>query len=532
MLKAGDRGPAGEEEGRPVPNSRTTLVNLGDLCSAPSDEDFVREAYRRILGRECDSCGLVHGLDMLRAHTPRRVVLLELVNSDEARRTGVQFTGIPAAPAARNRVRLPFGSALRHPVRLVRDVLRHIWLSPSESLQQKLSLVLREIGVRADTMSARVDQAHWTLSEKLDTYVGDLRDRQMDLSESIDSLEQYLRWAAAPVQGSFGAIKEQLREVEAMLEAQETRSAVLEAPASRQERHQLLVEQLRALRTLVDSAEQRSVSGIEETRHSVRAPVLQAGDNVLVTEVDGLIVGIPGEEWRLAAYYVFRGLPEHGVMRRFRELIRPGTVVVDVGANIGMYTLQAARKLGGRGKVHSFEPAPRTFRLLRDNVKVNGFLESGIIELHQLAVTDKAGTADLAVFSDNCGHNTLFFEGDVQRVSVGTVSLDEALKTTPVVDVVKIDAEGAEPLILRGMSNIVNRNPQIRILLEFAPVHLRRAGVAPRDFLAEIASLSLGVHRIHDESGELLEVTADELETAFSANLELHRRAGTAGAAP
>jgi FkbM family methyltransferase len=295
--------------------------------------------------------------------------------------------------------------------------------------------------------------------------------------------------------------------------------------------YKALVDQTDALRLSTAEARDRASLEFAETQRRLHPPIVLAGNNVLVTEVDGFIVGLPGEEWRLAAYHAFRGVPEPGVARRFQSLIRPGMAVVDIGANVGMYTLYAARLLATRGKVYSFEPTPRTFQILKDNVQVNGFSELGIVELRQAAVSDSVGTAQFAVFADNCGHNTLFFDGDsVQQVSVSMVTLDHALDGETSIDIVKIDAEGAEPFILRGMRRILNRNPGIRILLEFAPVHLRRAGIDPHQFLAEISSLGFHIHRIHDESGELMETHGPDLMDVFSANLELARNITWSGA--
>jgi FkbM family methyltransferase len=205
-------------------------------------------------------------------------------------------------------------------------------------------------------------------------------------------------------------------------------------------------------------------------------------------------------------------------------------VVVDVGANIGIYTLYAARLLAGKGKVHSFEPTPRTWQILRDNVQVNGFLELGLIELHECAVSDRAGTAGFFIFRSDSGHNTLFEEGQSgERIEVSTVALDEALRDEARVDIVKIDAEGAEPFILRGMRGVIERSPGIRILMEFAPAHLRRAGIDPAGFLDEIAALGFTFRRIHDETGEPLVVSRDQLVDVLSANLELARAVTLSG---
>jgi FkbM family methyltransferase len=252
--------------------------------------------------------------------------------------------------------------------------------------------------------------------------------------------------------------------------------------------------------------------------------VLRGGDNILVTEVDGVILGLPGEEWRLAAYYALRGFPEPGLVRLFKSLVQPGMVVVDVGAHIGLYTLQAARLIGAAGRVYGFEPAPRTFRILSDNVRVNGFAECNKIILRQVAVSDRAGTANLNLFSAESGHNTLYGSQADTRVTVDTISLDEALREECRVDVVKIDAEGAEPLILRGMREIIARNPQLRILLEFAPTHLQRAGLAPAAFLDQIDDLGLTAMVVEDVTGELLPVDREKLLSAFTANLCLRKR--------
>lgn len=263
---------------------------------------------------------------------------------------------------------------------------------------------------------------------------------------------------------------------------------------------------------------------IAEVSRRVYSPVLlgESENNVLVTEVEGFIVGVPSEEWRVAAHFAFRGVLEPGLTTVFKHIVRPGMIVVDVGANIGMYTLLGARLLEGRGKVHSFEPTPRISAILRNNVQVNGFLESGIIEFHESAVTDERGSARLVVFPKDSGHNTLFWDSDgVEAIRVPTISLDEALKHESHVDIVKIDAEGAEPKIIRGMRETILRNPSIRIALEFAPSHLMRAGVNPTEFLSELQGLGFEITLIDDQTGELKEVSPGELISGFSANLHL-----------
>ena len=263
---------------------------------------------------------------------------------------------------------------------------------------------------------------------------------------------------------------------------------------------------------------------IADVRHQQRSPVFQAGPDVIVTEVDGFLLGVPSQEWRLGAYYALRGLPEPGMTRLFASFIQPGMVVVDIGAHIGIYTLFALRQLSGHGRLYSFEPTPKTFALLHDNVQVNGFLESGVVRLDHRAISDHAGTANFTAYPNNSGHNSLFSGSTPgESLTVETVTLDLALADEPKIDVIKIDAEGSEPFVLRGMAEILARNPGLRIFVEFAPEHLRRAGIEPLQWYEELSELGLRVQRVEDVSGDLLPVEADSLLNCISWNLLLTR---------
>jgi len=413
--------------------ARSETVDVGGLSAISDDEGFLREAYRLILGREVDVSGFVGSLELLRRHVPRRVILLQLINSDEGRDRRIRFTGVEKvdpSPRGRTRFLSPRDFAGRMSA-AIRDRIRSVLFARFDSLDHKLNFLLRDV--------ARLGEA------------------------------------TAAVRAS----------------AAETAQAM---------------------------------ASFGEMRGRIQPPVISAGD-VLATEVEGLIVGVPGDEWRAAAYHAFRGAMEPGLTKYFRTLIKPGNVVVDVGANVGFYTLLAAQLLQGKGRIYSFEPAPRTYKLLKDNVQVNGFLEPGMICLHQLAVTDRSGRSRLSVFDGDCAHNTLFSDGLADReIEVSTTPLDEIPGAQERVDLVKIDAQGAEPLVVRGMWRLVERNPGIRIVLEFAPALLRRAGFAPGDFLEDLASFGFTVRRIHEETGDLLEVTREALTEVFSAHLQLERR--------
>jgi FkbM family methyltransferase len=587
-------------------------VDISELPAIADDEGFLREAYRKVLGRECDVSGFVNYLELLKRHVPRRIILLQLINSEEGRRRGIRFTGIQEVGSSTGRRPSPFSvRALAGRIgAILRDLIRRILFTRFDSIDHKLEFLLREVTARTDTVVAKADVSFVSLSQKLDAYVANLseenrRGREELAQQSSQALElrrsvaiaqellarvqlqtsalgQDLASQALRLDRSIGALKRDLEELRvgldeatgalgtsvtaaaeearrgvagvnktiqanasAVIEEQRraldsiqsigaaTSAAAVEAKQGMAALHKaiqastsaMVEEQRRALDSIQSSATANSeatLASLADVFARIRPPVISAGADILVAEVAGMIVGVPGNEWRMAAYHAFRGVMEPGLTKYFCTLVKPGTVVVDVGANVGIYTLLAAKLLEGTGKIYSFEPTPRIYEILRDNVQVNSFLELGIVQLHQVAVTDRSGKARLSIFNNDSGHNTLFRDGKADdEIDVATTSLDEILATQERVDIVKIDAEGAEPLIVRGMQQVIKRNPKIRILLEFAPVHLKRAGSSPLEVLDEFASFGFDIRRIDDVNGDLLSVTPGELAEVFSANLQL-----------
>ena len=518
----------------------STTVDLAPLLAIADDASFVRESYLRIFGRECDVGGFVHYRELLRNHFSRRVMILQLVESAEAKGGGRRYVGLwdrsqegRLVPGARWLSALKL-SVWNRPRRLFEFFLR---ASRVESIERKLDYVMRESAIQGERNISKLDHTLFAISDKVDRYVADLIIQQADLTALVreNGVQQ-----ASQAHTSFlrqGAMAEEGRQHRAAVleaiagEGIQQRAAVLGALVEEGSEHRALIRSLTDA-TLHNNAQLEQLrlenqalrESIADIRHQQRSPVFQAGPDVIVTEIDGLLLGVPSQEWRLGAYYALRGLPEPGMTRLFASFIQPGMVVVDIGAHIGIYTLFALRQLSGHGRVYSFEPTPKTFALLRDNVQVNGFLESGVARLDQRAISDHAGTANFTAYAANSGHNSLFGDAAVgETLSVETVTLDAALADEPRIDVIKIDAEGSEPFVLRGMKGILGRNPAVRIFVEFAPGHLRRAGIEPLQWYEELAELGLKVQRVEDVSGDLLPVEPETLADCISWNLLLTR---------
>jgi FkbM family methyltransferase len=185
------------------------------------------------------------------------------------------------------------------------------------------------------------------------------------------------------------------------------------------------------------------------------------------------------------------------------ERLRPGMVFFDVGAHVGYFSLLASHLVGESGQVHSFEPTPRTFRLLADNAK-----NHPNITVNNVAVYSHA---DEMVFNDFGAMNFAFNSFFPARVPGGravpevkhhikTISLDEYVeKTGAKPDMVKIDAESAEYQIIDGMKNTL-KTCRPFFLIEVGDLDL--PGVRPCSEVIEYAC-SFGYRPLMFEDGGL-----------------------------
>lgn len=175
----------------------------------------------------------------------------------------------------------------------------------------------------------------------------------------------------------------------------------------------------------------------------------------------------------------------------FVRSIREGDIVVDVGANVGYYTLIAGRLVGAGGRVYAFEPEPEAFSFLERNVRLNG-LENVVLE--QKAVSNEAGSLRLYIAERNRGDHRIFQVDGEHRpyVEVESVVLDDYFgERAGDVDVVKIDTQGAEMVILQGMDRILTESEDLVLAVEYWPKGLHDFGVDPLAMLDLLESHDL-----------------------------------------
>lgn len=164
-----------------------------------------------------------------------------------------------------------------------------------------------------------------------------------------------------------------------------------------------------------------------------------------------------------------------------RDLIKPGDRVLDIGANMGYYTVLFADWVGASGIVDAVEPDPDNFALLDANTR--DFQQQGRVHLHTLALSESSGTAKLFHSKDNVGMHRLYdsicCDGSFKEVAV---CRGDDLALAPL-DVIKIDIEGYEAFALRGLSDTLTNSPNLKILCEFSPLSMMEAGVQPVQWL-------------------------------------------------
>jgi FkbM family methyltransferase len=206
--------------------------------------------------------------------------------------------------------------------------------------------------------------------------------------------------------------------------------------------------------------------------------LMRAGVRSLSVSMDGLVLSGPVTSWNTLTQ-IGSGQYEPTEVELFKQALRVGQTVVDVGANVGLYSLIAARAVGDEGRVFSFEPDPRTVPFLAENATRNHLKNITIVSA---AASDVEGTQEMYL-APHANRSSLYrtptLDGLERVESVETVSVDSVLGDSKV-DVVKVDAEGSEPQVFRGMARSLTRDSVV--FLEFNPVALQATGVEPADF--------------------------------------------------
>ena len=157
------------------------------------------------------------------------------------------------------------------------------------------------------------------------------------------------------------------------------------------------------------------------------------------------------------------GFWEWDLTKGVADIMRPGMTCVDIGANAGYFTALFASL--GAGRVLAVEPHPELARRLRASAELNGWSQ---VEVFEAAILDGPGTTRLCISGDDNlgGASVMGSHAAIMIDDIPVMSMDQLLTEETSVDIIKMDAEGAEPTIWKGMRDTVARYPDIQIFAE------------------------------------------------------------------
>ena len=369
-------------------------------------------------------------------------------------------------------------------------------LSKTEAMQEQLC---QKLGRYVDGTETLISREGAALSFEVNKATSDMQaalaKTQTDLTSRVQEVAEQLNTALPKT----------------VVEARAEILARLAEGVATQER--LLHAELNQLNPLLDRIESYGMA-------AARRVAIPCGVGAVMVRTSVGYVLCENEDHALIATLIECGELELGTRHLIQRILEPGDVFVDVGANIGMHSLAAAHAMRGQGRVIALEPFLPTARLLKKTIWMNGF--TNMVEIHCAAASNEQCERTLHLGATS-GHHSLFpldeiSSTDSVTVKVHTTTVD-IITANSLVNLFKIDAEGAELEVLEGAAALLKRSNDIGIIAEFGRHHLNRIGVTPDEWFDRFRKLGLKCQAIHPSTGVLDDISIDELEKIESINL-------------
>ena len=225
----------------------------------------------------------------------------------------------------------------------------------------------------------------------------------------------------------------------------------------------------------------------------------------------------PNDAFRLSIYGI------HGThdFKIIKNNVKDGDNVIDLGANIGYFTLILAKLVGPTGKVFAFEPDPRNLTLLKKNVEYNNYKNVIVVPKAVSNVNDKC---TLYVGQKTFGQNRIYKpeKTDTQKfipMDSETIRLDDFFKANNLLDkisFIKMDIEGSEFLALSGMKEILKLNKNIKIFTEVETSYLEDAGSSYDQFIDVLTENKFTLSLADNRNEALIKVDRSQLKKILS----------------
>ena len=210
-----------------------------------------------------------------------------------------------------------------------------------------------------------------------------------------------------------------------------------------------------------------------------------------------------GKKFYPYIYEKYKLFTEKKTLLQLASFIKTGSLVLDIGANVGVYTKIFSNAVGPKGKVIAIEPEPINIKILTSIFQNS---ESNVL-IVKAAASDKNEKLFLTQNNFNPAGSYISNNGlPIQGVTVDELALNIKIP----VSLIKIDVEGLEFSVLKGMENILKNNKKIKILFEFMPKNTMEAGFIPIELLNYLTSYDFKLFCIDESTKKLLHVSNNE----------------------
>ena len=212
-------------------------------------------------------------------------------------------------------------------------------------------------------------------------------------------------------------------------------------------------------------------------------------------------------------YFFYKNVSDKEKIKLLKREIRPGMIILDLGGNIGFYSILFSKLVGTQGKVHVFEPDTLNFKYLKKNTQ-----KFENIKLYNMAVGLNSGPIKLYKSKDlNVDHRTYDSDEERDYIEVPCVSIDEFFNDKTYFDFVKIDIQGYDCHAFEGMQRTIQNSKNIRIVSELWPYGLNKAGRSVDKYLDLLTKMGF-VYHIFDNKN-INEIKSEETNKFYYTDL-------------
>lgn len=244
------------------------------------------------------------------------------------------------------------------------------------------------------------------------------------------------------------------------------------------------------------------------------------GNNKMLVKVvyNGMLT-ISATDLSLMPSLVTNGYIEMPLTKFFINNVKPGCTVVDIGTNVGYFTILAGMLVGNKGKVYGYEANVNVFHLLQDNVSMNWLTQQ--IQIQNKAIYSKNTNLEFNVSTIFQGDSSInnnsmndLIDNSFTTVNVEAVSLDKELRNIKSIDLLKIDIEGGEYHAFLGMLEVIEQKKIKKVIFEWNKKMLGEDAGPFADLLKDILYKYDGLIYKLGKEGEALPTTVDYITSS------------------